>query len=99
MDRLRRQLERATLSSVKGREAIARQRALIIVLETNGHDTFMAEDVLRTMTETQHLHEESERLLLEEFKSVAPEEWRSNYAENVERPPFNAGNELLSSLS
>jgi hypothetical protein len=55
MDKLRRQLARAKHHSAKGRETIARQRALILRLEKHGHDTSVAEEVLRTMLHTQDL--------------------------------------------
>jgi CRP-like cAMP-binding protein len=61
--------------------------------------TSVAEDVLRTLIETQHLYEDAEHCLIEELKAVAPEEWRSNYAEKIEAPPANKGNKLLNSLS
>jgi hypothetical protein len=53
----------------------------------------------RKRFETQQLHEETERRLIEELKAVAPEEWRLNYAEKLEAPPSNKGNKLLNSLS
>jgi CRP-like cAMP-binding protein len=99
MEELKRKLARAKQHSAKARDSVARQRALILDLEQNRRDTSMAEDVLRTMIETQHLHELSERKLIEELKSVAPEEWRLNYAEKLEAPPGNRGNKLLQSLA
>jgi CRP-like cAMP-binding protein len=99
MDKLRRQLARAKHHSAKGRETIARQRALILRLEKHGHDTSVAEEVLRTMLHTQDLQEDTERGLIEELKSVAPEEWRLHHAKKSEAPASNRGNKLLGSLS
>jgi CRP-like cAMP-binding protein len=98
MDELRRKLARAKQHSAKARESVARQRALILRLENERRDTSSAEDILRTMIETQRLHEDGERRLIEELKSVAPEEWRLTYAERLEAPTANRGNALLNSL-
>ena len=98
MDQLRRQLARAKQRTAKGRDSIARQRALILHLEKNRRDTSMAEDVLRTLIEAQHLYEDAERRLIDELKSVAPEEWQLSYTEKLEAPPANKGNKLLNSL-
>ena len=99
MDQLRRELAKAKQRSAKARESVDRQRALILDFEKNRRDTSMAEDVLRTLIEAQHLYEDAERRLIEELKEVAPQEWRSNYAEKLEAPPTNKGNKLLNSLS
>src|SRR5262245_59006880 len=97
MDELRRKLARAKQHSAKARDSAARQRALILRLENERRDTSRAEDILRTMIETQRLHEDGERRLIEELKSVAPEEWRLTYAERLEAPTANRGNALLNS--
>jgi len=99
MDQLKRELGRAKQRSAKARDSVDRQRELILDLENNRRDTSMAEDVLRTLIEAQHLYEDAERRLIEELKLVAPEEWRLNYAEKLEAPPANKGNTLLNSLS
>jgi hypothetical protein len=98
MDQLKRELARAKQRSSKARESVARERELILRLEKEGRNTSMAEDILRTLIETQHLYEDAERRLIEEFKAVAPEEWRLNYAQEHEAPPTNKGNKLLNSL-
>jgi len=98
MDQLRRELTRAKQRSAKARESVARQRALILDLEKKRRDSSVAEDVLRTLIETQHLYEDAERRLIDELKSVAPNEWRLDYAEKLEAPPANKGNKLLNSL-
>ena len=98
MDQLRRELTRAKQRSAKARESVARQRALILHLEKKRRDSSVAEDVLRTLIETQHLYEDAERRLIDELKSVAPNEWRLDYAEKLEAPPANKGNKLLNSL-
>src|SRR5262245_37556996 len=98
MEQLRRELARAKQRTAKARNSVARERDLILRLEKQGRDTSMAEDILRTLIETQHLYEDAESRLIEELKSVAPEEWRINYAEKLETPPANRGNKLLNSL-
>jgi CRP-like cAMP-binding protein len=98
MDQLRRELARAKQRSAKARESVARERELILRLEKERRDTSMAEDILRTLIETQHLYEDAEHRLIDEFKAVAPEEWRLNYAQELEAPPTNKGNKLLNSL-
>ncbi len=98
MDQLRRQIARAKQRSAKARDSVAHQRALILDLEKDKHDTSVAEDVLNTLIETQHLCEDAERRLIHELRSVAPEEWRSKYAEELKAPPANIGNKLLNSL-
>jgi CRP-like cAMP-binding protein len=98
MDQLRRELARAKQRSSKARESVARERELILRLEKEGRNTSMAEDILRTLIETQHLYEDAEHRLIEELKSVAPEEWRLNYAQQLGAPPTNKGNKLLNSL-
>src|SRR5215467_9520745 len=92
MDQLKRELGRAKQGSAKARDSVDRQRELILDLDNNRRDTSMAEDVLRTLIEAQHLYEDAERRLIEELKLVAPEEWRLNYAEKLEAPPANKGN-------
>ena len=99
MDQLRRELARARERSAKARGSVDRQRQLILDLEKNRRDTSIAEEVLRTLIEAQHLYEDAERHLIEELKQVAPEEWRSSYAEKLEVPAANIGNKLLNSLS
>src|SRR5262249_9493860 len=91
-------LGRAKQRSGQARNSVARQRTVILDLEKERHDTSVAEDVLRTLIETQHLYEDAERRLIEELKLVAPVEWRLNYAEKLEAPPANKGNKLLNSL-
>ena len=86
MDQLRRELARAKQRSAKARDSVASQREIIHHLEKERRDTSMAEDVLRTLIETQHLYEDAEHRLIDELKSVAPEEWRLNYAEKLEAP-------------
>ena len=81
MDHLRRELAKAKRRSAKARDAVAAQRQVILDLEKNRRDVSMAEDVLRTLIEAQHLYEDAERRLIEELKEIAPEEWRLNYAE------------------
>ena len=98
MEQLRRELARAKQRTGKARNSVARERELIMRLEKEGRDTSMAEDILRTLIETQHLYEDAECRLIEELKSVAPEQWRLNYAEKLETPPANRGNKLLNSL-
>jgi hypothetical protein len=98
MDQLRREIARAKQRSAKARDAVSRQRTLILDLEKERHDTSMAEDVLRTLIETQRLYEDAKRGLIEELKLVAPEEWRLSYAEKLQAPPRNKGNKLLNSL-
>src|SRR5262249_39540743 len=98
MDQLRRQLARAKQRSAKARDSVDRQRTLILDLEKDKHDTSVAEDVLRTLIETQHLCEDDERRLIHELRSVAPEEWRLKYAEVLKAPPANIGNKLLNAL-
>ncbi|HJX81309.1 MAG TPA: hypothetical protein VJ248_04715, partial [Candidatus Udaeobacter sp.] len=98
MDQLRRELAEAKRRLAKARDSIARQRALILDLEKNHRDTSVAEDVLRTLVQTHHLYEDAERCLIDELKSVAPEQWRANYAEKLEAPPSNIGNKLLNTL-
>jgi CRP-like cAMP-binding protein len=98
MDQLRRELARAKQRSAKARDSVRRQREIILGLEKDWRDTSVAEDVLRTLIETQHLYEDAERRLIEELKSVAPEEWRSSYTEKLRPPPANKGNKLLNSL-
>src|SRR5262245_18615778 len=95
MDHLRRELARAKQRSGKARDAVARQREIILDLEKEWRDTFVVEDVLRTLIETQHLYDDAERRLIDELKKVAPEEW---HAEKLEAPPANKGNKLLNSL-
>src|SRR5262249_47717493 len=58
----------------------------------------VAEDVLNTLIETQHLCEDAERRRIHELKSIAPEEWRLKYAEELKAPSANIGNKLLNSL-
>jgi len=94
IDELKRRLAVAKQRSARGRQAIARQQALILDLEKAQHETSVAERVLSTMTETQHLYEEAERELIDELRLVAPEE----FAEVAKRPPANEGNKLLSTL-
>ena len=98
MDQLRRELAEAKRRLAKARDSTARQRALILDLEKNHRDTSVAEDVLRTLVQTHHLYEDAERCLIDELKSVAPEQWRANYAEKLEAPPSNIGNKLLNTL-
>ena len=98
MDQIRQELTRAKEDSAKARDAVAHQREIIFRLEKERRDTSMAEDILRTLVETQHLYEDAEHRLIEELKSVAPEEWRLNYARELETPPTNKGNKLLNSL-
>jgi len=98
MDQLRRQIARAKQRSAKARDSVAHQRALILDLEKDKRDTSVAEDVLRTLIETQHLCEDAERRLIHELRSIAPEEWRLKYAEELKAPPANIGNKLLNSL-
>src|SRR5262245_30354253 len=50
------------------------------------------------MIETQRVYEDAESSFVDELKSVAPEEWRANYAEKLEAPAANRGNKLLNSL-
>ena len=99
MDQLRRQLAKAKQRSAKARDSVARQRALILDLEKDKHDTSVAEDVLHTLIETQHLCEDAERRLIHELRSIAPEEWRLKYAQELIAAPANEGNKLLNSLS
>jgi CRP-like cAMP-binding protein len=98
MNQIKQQLTRAKQDSAKARDAVAHQRAIIFHLEKERRDTSIAEDILRTLIETQHLYEDAEHRLIEERKSVAPEEWRLNYAQQLGAPPTNKGNKLLNSL-
>src|SRR5262249_992786 len=98
MDRLQRQLAKAKERSARARKSVARQRELVLHLEKNRRDASVAEDVLRTLIETQHLYEDAEQRLVAELKSVAPEEWRLKYAQKREVLPGNKGNKLLNSL-
>jgi CRP-like cAMP-binding protein len=98
MDQLRRELASAKRRCAKARDWVERQRVLILNLEKNGRDTSMAEDVLRTLIETQHLYEDAERRLTEGLKSAAPAEWQLCCAEKLEAPPANKGNKLLDAL-
>jgi CRP-like cAMP-binding protein len=98
MRQLRKELERAKERSAKARQSVARERELIRRLESERRDTSIANGILRTLIETQHLYEDAERRLIEELKSVAPEEWRLKYAQEHEAPPANKGNKLLNSL-
>src|SRR5262245_49326532 len=99
IDHLRKRLKRATERCTKGRGSIARQRALILDLENRGRDTSLADDLLRTMVETQHQLEATERDLVDELKLLAPVEWHLNYAQKIEGRLSNKGNKLLNSLS
>src|SRR5262245_24250791 len=98
MDQLKRELARAKQRLAKACDAIDRQRALILDLEEDRRDSSVAEEILRTLIETQHPCEDAARRLIEELKLVAPQEWRANYAEKLEAPPANKGNKLLNSL-
>ena len=98
MDQIRRELTTAKQDSAKARDRVAHQREIILRLEKERRDTSMAEDILRTLIETQHLYEDAEQRLIEELKSVAPEDWRLIYAQEPEAPPANEGNKLLKSL-
>src|SRR5215831_12938961 len=89
MDQLRRQLAKAKQRSAKARDSVTRQRTLILELEKDRSDTSVAEDVLNTLIETQHLCEDAERCLIHELRSIAPEEWRLKYAEELKAPPAN----------
>jgi len=84
--------------SAKARDALERQRELILHLETNHHDTSAAEELLRVMIGTLRVYEDAESCLIDELKLVAPEEWRLNYAEKLEPSATNRGNKLLNSL-
>src|SRR5262249_7581642 len=91
-------LARAKQRSAKAWDSVDRQRALILEVEKDRSDTSVAEDVLNTLIETQHLCEDAERCLIHELRSIAPEEWRLKYAEELKAPPANIGNRLLNSL-
>ena len=64
MEQLRRELERAKQRTAKARNSVARERELILRLEKEARDTSMAEDILRTLIETQHLYEDAEGRLV-----------------------------------
>jgi CRP-like cAMP-binding protein len=98
MRELRQKLARLKQRSAKARDAVARQRELILRLEEEQRHTSVAEDFLHAMTETLRVYEDAESCFIDELKLVAPEEWRLNYAEKLEAPPANKGNKLLSSL-
>ena len=98
MDQLRRELARAKQRFRESSGLCCPARALILDLEKRRRDTSVAEDVLQTLIETQHLYQDAEHRLIEELKKVAPEEWRLNCAEKLEAPPANRGNKLLNSL-
>jgi hypothetical protein len=75
MDQIRQELTRAKQDFAKARDAVAHQREIILCLEKERRDTSTAEDILRTLIETQ----------------VAPEEWRLNYAQELEEPSDEQG--------
>lgn len=96
LESLRLYLDRAERHAAHGRQAIARQRSLISRLRKDGHDTQLAESILRTMVETQALHENSVFKLAQEFNG-SRYAW-SEPAPAVESARSNEGNHLLRSL-
>lgn len=101
LERLKNYILRAERNAVRGREIIARQRALISDMEHDGHDTLRAERILRTLLQSQQLHEESLAGLMEELRTEFPEEWQARTKDDVadSNPASNEGNRLLNSLS
>ena len=98
MQELRQEIARAKKLSAKARDVVARQRELILRLEKDHHDTSVAEELLDTMIQTLRVCEDSESSLIDQLKTIAPEEWRLNYEKKLEAPAANRGNKLLSSL-
>jgi CRP-like cAMP-binding protein len=96
LESLRLYLDKAERHAAHGREMIARQRALVARLRNDGHDTLLAESILRTMIETQALHENSVIKLAEELNG-AKYAW-SELPSATEPARPNAGNHLLRSL-
>jgi len=54
-----------------GHEHIAKQRAIIAQLESDGHDVSEAVDLLNTLLETQSMHEAHRETILSELKELA----------------------------
>ena len=92
-------LSRLKQRSAKARDAVARQRKLILRLEQKQRDTSVAEELLRAMVQTLRVYEDAESCFIDELKSVAPEEWRLNYEKKLQAPAANKGNKLLNSLA
>jgi len=95
---LREKLAGLKQRSAKARDAVGRQRELILRLEKEQRDTSVAEELLDAMTETLRVYDDAESCFIDELKSVASEEWRLNYAERLEAPAANKGNKLLNLL-
>jgi hypothetical protein len=54
---MERHLAEAETAAAQGRRHVTRQEQLIVELKRDGHPTTQAEDLLRTLYETQQLHE------------------------------------------
>jgi CRP-like cAMP-binding protein len=94
-EHLKQYLAKAQSHAVKGRETIDRQIALISRLRNDGHDTSMAESILRTMVETQRLHEDAVLKLSQEINGESEIRLERKPADVA---PTNEGNYLLRRL-
>jgi len=101
LEKLKNYITRAERNAARGREIIARQRTLISEMEQDGHDTLRAESILRTLLQSQKLHEEALDGLVEELRKDFPEEWRARTKDDEfdVGPASNEGNRILNSLS
>ena len=101
LEKLKNYITRAERNAARGREIIARQRTLISEIEQDGHDTLSAESILRTLLQSQKMHEDALDRLVEALRAEFPEEWRARTKDDVAdvSPVSNEGNRLLNSLS
>lgn len=60
-------LRKAEADIAEANDRIARQRALLAHLESDGHDTVMAKDLLQTMCQTLAAMEQHRQLILREL--------------------------------
>src|SRR5262249_9501511 len=98
--KLKNYITRAERNAARGRQIIARQRTLISEMEQDGHDTLRAESILRTLLQSQKLHEDALDRLVEQLRIEFPEEWRARTKDVADVGPVsNEGSRLLNSLS
>src|SRR5215510_7291685 len=101
LEKLKNYITRAERNAARARQIIARQRTLISEMEQDGHDTLRAESILRTLLQSQMLHEDALDRLVEELRTEFPEEWRARSKDDEfdVSPVSNEGNRILNSLS
>jgi hypothetical protein len=65
---IRKELAEAENWAAQGRAHVAHQREVVDILERDGHDTTQAKELLKTLQETQDLHEASVERLTKELE-------------------------------